>query len=171
MLTMETDRLLLRPFRAEDFDELHHILSDAKTMQFWPAPFSREATQGWMERNIVRCADDGHGRMAMVQKQTGVIVGDCGIVPLEINGALENDLGYIVHHAFWNRGYASEAAAAQLDFGLRSLLLKRICANMPTTHGASRRIAEKIGMQYAGEFLNTRNRMIPTCLYTAETAD
>ncbi|MCW3062499.1 MAG: family acetyltransferase [Capsulimonas sp.] len=168
MLPQETDRLLLRPFKTADFDEIHHVLSDAKTMQFWPAPFSEEATRDWIKNNISQYSNDGCGRMAIVQKQTGVLVGHCGIARIEVNGVLENDLGYIVHHAFWNRGYASEAAAAHLDFGLRDLHLGRVSANMPASHGASRRVAEKIGMLYAGQFLNPRNRMISTCLYAAE---
>jgi RimJ/RimL family protein N-acetyltransferase len=168
MSTFDTPRFFIRPFRDTDLDTLHGILSDPVTMRFWPAPFTREQSEQWLHRNIARVAENGLGRMALILRETQALIGDCGIVRLEIDGRLENDLGYIVHHAHWGKGYTTEAAGALRDYGFETLGLTRLCANMPADHSASRRVAEKIGMQWEREFVNNRNRGIRTCLYAAE---
>jgi RimJ/RimL family protein N-acetyltransferase len=166
---IETRRLILRHFEPDDEADLHRILSDPTTMSFWPAPFSREASRDWLNRNIARYSEHGLGRLAVILKETNELIGDCGIVQSEIDGQPENDLGYIIFHAFWNRGYAAEAAEACKTYGFDRLKLHRICANMPVDHLASRRIAEKIGMRLEKEFPNRRNRNILTCLYAVES--
>jgi len=66
---------------------------------------------------------------------------------------------------YWGQGFGFEAANALLIYGLTDLKLQRICANMPATHNASRRVAEKLGMKLDKQFLNSRNREILTCVY------
>ena len=165
MTLIETPRLRLRPFTRTDLDILHGLLSDPATMRFWPAPFTREQTAQWLERNIARFMADGLGRMALIRRDTGTLIGDCGTVRAEIDGAWENDLGYIVHADHWGQGYATEAATALRDYGFGPLGLTRLCANMAADHLASRRVAEKIGMTLEREFDNPRNRDFRTCLY------
>lgn len=165
---IETQRLILRPFERTDVDAMYRILSDPITMTFWPTPLSLEASQAWVERQLQSYQEHGFGRLVMLVKQSGALIGDCGIVRSPIDGTLENDLGYIIFHEFWNQGYASEAAEAIKQHALDTLRLDRICANMPADHLASRRVAEKIGMSFEREFHNKRNRDILTCLYALE---
>jgi ribosomal-protein-alanine N-acetyltransferase len=170
MTRIETPRLILRPFRPDDLNGLHAILSDPTTMRFWPTPFTREQSARWLERNIERFAEERCGRMALTLRETEGLIGDCGIMRTEIDGMMENDLGYIVHAAHWGHGYATEAATALSAYGFKALGLTRLCANMPADHLASRRVAEKIGMTLEREFENPRNRGIRTCLYAVEHA-
>lgn len=168
MTVLETPRLILRPLAAPDLDDLYRIQSDPVTMAFWPTPFTREGTQTWIERSIQSHHDHGFGRYALILKENQTLIGDCGIFRSPIDGTPENDLGYILFHSYWRQGYASEAAAACLRYGLDTLKLDRVCANMAVDHIASRRTAEKIGMQLEREFHNARNRNILTCLYSIE---
>jgi RimJ/RimL family protein N-acetyltransferase len=165
MQIMETERLVLRELTLDDFESLHRILSDPITMQFWPMPFTREATQQWIERNIQHYERCGHGRWAVILKQSNELIGDCGIASSEIDGNLEYDLGYIFHYPYWGQGYASEAASACLRFAVQTLGLQRVVANMATDHRASAKVAEKLGMRRIKIFSNTRNRGITTFLY------
>lgn len=167
-MQIETQRLHLRPLTPDDLPALHRILSDPITMSFWPAPFSEDASRAWIERQMQNYQQHGFGRLALIERVSGELIGDCGIMPALIDGQPENDLGYIIFHTFWRQGYASEAAAAWLQHGFDLLQLDRICANMPVDHLGSRRVAEKIGMRLEREFHNQRNRNILTCLYAAE---
>lgn len=170
MIVLETQRLVLRQLEASDLPAMHRILSDPITMTFWPAPLSLEGARSWIDRQRQSYRDHGFGRYAVISRQDGTLLGDCGIIPSTIDGQPENDLGYIIFHTFWKRGYGSEAAEACKRYGLEQLQLRRICANMPADHLASRRVAEKIGMSFEREFYNARNRNILTCLYAVEQA-
>lgn len=164
----ETPALLLREYEADDVMSLHVILSDAITMQFWPAPFTPEATTNWIERQMRSYAERGYGRWAVISKETGEQIGDVGFMDTNINGPNEVDLGYIIHYPYWRQGFAVEAAAACLAYAREHLPIDRVIANMAHDHLASRRVAERLGMSYAGEFINPRNRNIRTLLYTIE---
>ncbi|RIX50162.1 N-acetyltransferase [Paenibacillus nanensis] len=162
-----TDKLLIRRYTPDDLPKLHALLSDPVTMQFWPAAFTFEQSEQWMTRNM-ESYSQGYGRMAVILRENQEIVGDAGLLKYEIDGVLENDLGYIISSAYWNRGFGFEAAEAVMKHGFEELGLKRICANMPVDHIASRKVAEKLGMTLEKQFLNRRNRNLPTCLYAIE---
>ena len=164
---IETKRLLIRKYTAEDVPALHKILSDPVTMSFWPAPFSLEQTRGWIERSIKSYDEYGFGRMAVILKATGAVIGDCGIIfNYELKGKKENDLGYIIHNPYWGKGYGAEAAGAVMQYAFETLKLERIIANMAFDNIASARVAEKIGMKKEKEFYNPRNRNILTYLFS-----
>ena len=157
---------MIREYSSGDIAPLHKILSDPVTMSYWPEPFSPEQTQLWVERSIESCNKNGFGRFALIKKTTGEFIGTAGIMISEVNGKNENDLGYIIYFPFWNSGYATEAAGAILCWGIDSIGLARISANMAVDNTASARVAQKIGMTIETEFLNRRNRDKLTFLYS-----
>ncbi len=162
---IETPRLRLRQLVTADIEQLYPILSDPLTMRFWPRPFTRDESCEWIERNLRHYQDVGFGRYAIILKENGMMVGDCGIVPSVVDAREVYDIGYILHHPFWGQGFATEAAAAVRDHGLRTLGLPALHANMAHDHEASRRVAERIGMTKIGEFENSKNRGIRTFLF------
>ncbi|WP_409340255.1 GNAT family N-acetyltransferase [Paenibacillus sp. MBLB4367] len=165
---IETPRLLIKPYMMEEMERLLPILTDAQTMSFWPAPFTKEQTEGWLLRSIASYEKHGYGRWGIELKESGELIGDVGIQVSEIDGTLERDLGYIIHWPFWHKGYAVEAADACLHYGLKELGLSRICANMPYDHYVSKRVAEKIGMTFEKQFHNQKNRGILTYLFSIQ---
>jgi RimJ/RimL family protein N-acetyltransferase len=167
-MMIETPNLLLREVSIDDLDALHSILSDAETMSFWPRPFTRDETLAWIERSIASYADHGFGRYAVVLKESGEIIGDCGIIRTTVNGTPANDIGYIIHRDHWGNGYATEAARAVMEHAFTTLGLDTLLANMAHDNHPSRRVAEKLGMTKIGEFNNERNRGILTNLYVME---
>lgn len=168
MCVAETSRLLLREYSPNDATELYEILSNSQTMSFWPASFSRSQAEEWLQRNLTRYREWGFGRWAVVLKDTNRLIGDCGIVIAEIDGQLEYDLGYIIHHPYWQQGFAYEAALVCKDYAFRELKITRLCANMPYNHEGSRKTAEKIGMIKEKEFYNPKNRNILTYIYSIQ---
>lgn len=161
---IETKRLILREWEPTDLEELYKILSDPETMSFWPEPFTREGAQSWIDNSKQSFKQYGFGRMAMVLKESNVIIGDCGFKRATIDGKEENDLGFIVYKDFWKQGFGREAALATFKYGIQKLGLSRIVANMEDSHIASRTVAEQIGLKLEKTFLNQRNRNKKTLL-------
>ena len=165
---IETENLLLRDYTGEDVGELFVILSDPVTMSFWPRPLTREEARAWIARSIESFQEHGFGRYAITLKRDKRIIGDCGILRIEKAGELVNDLGYIIHHPYWRKGYAVEAARAVVGHAFDCLNLDVIHANMPHDHDSSRKVAERIGMKRVGEFINERNGNVRTLLYAID---
>jgi [ribosomal protein S5]-alanine N-acetyltransferase len=163
-----TRRTILRPYTGTETPLVLPIFSDPTTMSFWPEPLDEETVATWIERNARSFETTGLGRMMVEDRETGAIVGDCGIMRAEIDGRMENDLGYIIHHPYWGAGLATECALACLQYGVSRLGLRRVVANMPHDHVASIRVAERLGMALERTFSNSRNRDIPTHLYVYE---
>jgi RimJ/RimL family protein N-acetyltransferase len=143
---LETERLRLRPYTLDDLDALFEILGDPETMTYYPEPYSRDRTLGWIENNVRRYEVDGFGLWAMELRETGGFVGDCGPAVREVDGQREVEIGWHVNRAWWNRGLATEAARACAEYCFSALGLERVISLIRPENLPSRRVAEKIGM-------------------------
>ena len=94
---IETERLSLRELTPEDFMPLYEIVSDPETMQHYPAPFDEERTRGWISWNMENYRRYGFGLWAVVLKETGEFIGDCGISIQNIDGEMLPEIGYHIH--------------------------------------------------------------------------
>lgn len=150
-LHLETERLILRPLALDDLDDMASLLGDAEALSLWGDPLDREGALGWIERNRERYRTHGYGRCAVVWNETGELVGDCGLIPTEVEGTPETELGWIVRRTWWGRGIAPEAAAAWRDHAFDVLGLERIVSMVSERNPASRRVAEKLGMNLERE--------------------
>jgi ribosomal-protein-alanine N-acetyltransferase len=148
---LETDRLRLRPLRREDVEGLLVILGDPETMRFYPAPYTRELVEEWIEDSINRYRSDGFGLWAVELKATGELVGDCGPAVREVLGVREIELGWHVNRALWGQGLATEAAAGCRDWVFCNIPTSQLIALVRPENARSRRVAEKIGMTVKGE--------------------
>jgi len=162
-MDLASDRIAIRPWTLDDVDALHAILSDPITMSFWPAPFTREQTNAWIERSIQHYEVNGYSRCALIYRADGLLIGDIGLLRTVITGLDVVDLGYIVDRRWWGQGIATEGAIMTRDSAFAAGL-GSLHANMATNHLASRRVAAKIGMREVLEFDNPRNRGIRTVL-------
>ncbi len=150
-LTLQTERLTLRPLTLEDLDEMSTLLGDAEALALWGEALDREGARSWIERNLARYASHGFGRCAVIWRASGELVGDCGLIPTVVEGTDEVELGWITRRSFWGRGIATEAGAAWRDYGLGVLGLDRIISMIDERNAASRRIAEKLGFSVERE--------------------
>ncbi len=146
MRILETPRLALREFLPEDVDALSVILSDPETMRFYVKPFDRNGVEEWIARNRQRYVKDGHGLWAVILKANGELIGDCGLVLQEVDGANEIEIGYHVRRDHWGQGVATEAARACRDFGFARFPVERLISLIRPENTPSRRVAEKNGM-------------------------
>jgi len=161
---LRTPRLELRPWRMEDAEAALAIYGDARVMRYLGAQGAsggatpipdletmRERMQKWLEAP----ADAGGlpGRLAIVEKGTGVAVGTVILKRLPDGEGRETadvEVGWHLRPDRWGRGYATEAARAMLAFGFGTLGLHRIFATCDPENRPSARVMEKVGMRYEG---------------------
>lgn len=149
---IETRRLLLRPMRPEDVDDLLLIFTDPNVMaSFGDVLFDRAQMERWVGRNLEHQARHGYGLFSVIHKADNLLIGDCGLEHLEAEGTQETELGYDLRSDYWNQGLATEAAAAVRDHAFRALELPRLISLIRTGNAASRRVAEKIRMRLAAD--------------------
>lgn len=143
---LETDRLVLRPFAAEDLDGIHAVLGDAENMRYYPAPFTRDQSRRWIEWNLGHYRSHGHGLWVLESKETGELLGDCGLIPQVVDGRREVEVGWHVRRDRQRQGLATEAARACCRYAFEDLALRRLISLIRPENVPSRRVAEKLGM-------------------------
>ncbi|MGI6254613.1 MAG: GNAT family N-acetyltransferase [Acutalibacter sp.] len=153
MHTIETERLVLRPWKAEDLDDLYHYAKNPAVgpNAGWKPHESLEESQkileSWLQEDESKSCT-----WAIVPKDTGRA---SGTISLDQNGRRPNvpdcrELGYALAQEEWGKGYMTEAAVAVLRYGFEELHLNLITVRHYTTNQRSRRVIEKCGFQYEG---------------------
>jgi len=147
--SIETARLLLRPFVAEDLDDYSRLIfADAEVMRYLPkrdlAPRARA------ERTLTIFTEHwslyGFGVWAVTDKVTGDFLGHCGLGHVPEAGEIE--VLYALGRTYWGRGIASEAARASVRFGFETAQLTRLIALAVPANIGSRRVMEHLGFEY-----------------------
>ena len=88
MIILETQRLFLREMNMNDYYALYAVLADREIMQHYPYIFDEERVKSWIERNMNRYRENGFGLWAVCLKETGEMVGDCGLTLQNIDGKM-----------------------------------------------------------------------------------
>ncbi len=146
-----TDRLRAREMNPYDISFVAAMLGDARVMRFYPKVLDRDESLAWIERQRGRYRDDGHGLWLIEERATGVPVGQCGVTVQEVDGAPEIEVGYLLHHDHWKRGFATEAAQAARDWAVARYPGRRIISLVRPENVASCAVAERNGMRVVGE--------------------
>ena len=149
---IETERLFLRELVASDKEELAKILSDPESMKFYPKPFSDKKVEDWIKWSIDNYKRYRHGLWAVILKEGNVFLGDCGITMQDIDGEKLPELGYHIKNEYCNKGYATEAAKACMDYAFRTLDYPVLYTYTKHDNKPSARVAEKNGMSFVKYF-------------------
>ncbi|WP_281986947.1 GNAT family N-acetyltransferase [Aquimarina aggregata] len=152
MHIISTKRLILRELSNNDIMPLFEILSDKETMQYYPATYTVEMTQSWINRNINSYRENGFGLWAVVLKKSEKMIGQCGISLQNIDRDIVPEIGYHIHKQHWNQGYATEAAKTAMDYGFKNLNMNNIYIHTYVKNVPSKHIAEKLGMSKVKEY-------------------
>ena len=115
-LILQTPRLSLREMTWDDLDFVAMMLGDPLVMRHYPKCHSRDEAKAWLQKQLERYRDDGHGFWLAVSRSTGEPIGQIGLLKQQVDGASEPEIGYLVHHPYWRQGYAAEAAGAVRDY-------------------------------------------------------
>ncbi len=143
------ERLDFRMIKATDFDDWLPFFVDPRTSQYWvmeqlPAA---QACAHWYARQSERLRDQRGGMNALIERQTGALVGHCGLLIQMVEDQAEVEIGYALLPAFWGRGFASEAARASRDFAFQNHLAESLISIISCTNVPSQQVAKANGMQ------------------------
>lgn len=156
---IEKERLFLREMTMDDFDALYKVLSDKDIMQHYPYAFDESRVKNWIERNINRYKNDGFGLWAVCLKETGEMIGDCGLTLQNIDGQMLPEIGYHIRKDCQGRGYAKEAAAATRDWAWENTSYPALYSYCKYTNIPSYKTAEAIGMKFDKEYPDEANEI------------
>jgi len=162
-MVLETERLILREMDHNDFNSLYAVLADSDIMEHYPYTFDEDRVRNWISRNMERYQKDGFGLWAVVLKETGEMIGDCGITMQNIHDHLLPEIGYHIRKDQQRKGYASEAAAACIRFAFENYAFPAVYSYMKHTNIPSQRTAMKNGMVFIEKYPDLDNGT--TCVY------
>jgi len=150
--TLETERLILRPHRLEDFDDYAAIWADPDVVRFITgSPISRENSWSRMLRVAGLWHLMGFGFLAIEEKGTGRLLGEAGFQDMRrefqpsIEGTLET--GWALVPSVHGRGYATEAVTAMISWGKAHFPDHRMTCIISPENAASLRVAAKLGFR------------------------
>ena len=158
-MVIETDRLIMREMTEDDFDALYAVLADSDIMQHYPYTFDGDRVREWIRKNIERYKVFGFGLWAVVLKETGEMIGDCGLTMQIINEQIRPEIGYHIRKDCQQRGYASEAAKAVRDWTFMNTPFNIIYSYMKDTNVPSYRTAMAYGCHLVDEFEDDTNKI------------
>ena len=149
--TLETERLLLRPFQMSDALEVRRLGGDirvAENLSQMPHPYPEGRAEEWISGQQADYEAGKNLNFAITLKETGALMGSIGLHPKE--DLLRAEIGYWVGVPFWGKGYTTEALGEMIRFGFDDFALQRIFATHFVTNPASGRVMEKVGMKLEG---------------------
>ncbi|WP_253306918.1 GNAT family N-acetyltransferase [unidentified bacterial endosymbiont] len=179
MIIIETARLILRHWRADDGAPLTLINQDPQVMEHLPKRLTPAETRAMIQR-INHCIEQrGFGLWAVALKQSGVLIGFIGLSTPAFEAPFTPcvEIGWRLSAAHWGQGYATEGAKTALAYGFTKLSLQEIVAFTIPENQRSLRVMQQIGMQrdHQGDFAHPKfpsdHRLSRHLLYRIQRSD
>ena len=167
-MIIETERLILREMQPGDFDALYRVLADSDIMRHYPYTFDEKRVRGWIERNMERYRIFGFGLWAVCLKESGEVIGDCGLTMQNIGGVIKPEIGYHIRADKQRMGYAKEAAKAVCDWAFENTPFCEIYSYMKYSNEPSAKTAAAYGCRLADEFPDEENGITRVFMITKE---
>lgn len=149
--TLLTKRLILRPARMSDAQDLYEYSRDPEVARhvLWEAHRSIHQTRAYIRYLLRQYRNASPGTFVIVLRDSGKVIGTIGFMWVQPENR-SSEVGYSLSRDYWNRGLMTEALAATLDFGFTQLNLNRIEAQHECDNPASGHVMKKAGMQHEG---------------------
>lgn len=153
MIILETDRLILRKLTNDDKHDLSLVLQNKDVMYAYEHAFSDEEVGIWLNNQLRRYKDDGFGLWAVILKETGALIGQCGLTIQQIGNKNVVEVGYLFNKAYWHKGYATESAIACKNFAFNNLNIDEVYSIIRENNTSSINVARRNGMTLKGKFV------------------
>ena len=184
MFSLKTERLFLRPFKAEDIILLNELHDDPKVTKLvgWAEPPSAKDNHAWLDSTLKAYEVDGLGQLAIYLKETGGFIGRGGLRIVEVEKYPSEDLpkwywyrgsapanmevthcteiGYTFAASHWGKGYATEAVKGLCQYAFEQDIDDSIVAVTFPENAASQRVLEKAGFVRSGEVFGLGRRLV-----------
>ena len=145
-MKIETDRLVIRSMQERDLESLATLWTDPNVTYYMSGPRNYEEVIKSLKEDIQTERD--FGLWPVIEKGTDQIVGHCGIIDKEVENENEYEIVYMLSKSVWGQGYATEAAAAIIDYAYKQLGLGRVIALISPGNTKSEKVAVKNGLRY-----------------------
>ncbi|MCI5056945.1 MAG: GNAT family N-acetyltransferase [Flavobacteriales bacterium] len=149
LLGEETQRLSFRLLEDSDFAAWMSLFDSEDTARFLgidPRLTQEEQCKEWFKRSFARYEKGLGGMNAIVEKSSGNLVAQCGLLIQTVEGVERMEIGYSVLPKYRNQGYASEAAQKCRDFAFENRFWDDIISIVHIENEPSAKVAEKNGM-------------------------
>ena len=150
---METERLVLRKWRAKDREPFACMNADAEVMRYFPRPVSRAESDAFVDRIDAHLGMHGFGLFALERKEDGAFLGFTGLHHGPAGTPVEDDIeiGWRLARAYWRQGYAHEAASACIDWFWRETAHPRLVSFTTVSNTPSQNLMRKLGFEHRPE--------------------
>ena len=145
-----TARLRLRELTSADLDFVAAMMGDVEVTRYYGRRFSRSDAEVWLDQQLERYREDGHGLWLVLDRQAGTPMGQIGLMLQDVDGEELPEVGWLLHRPFWGCGYATEAAAATRDAAFSRWRYGAVISLIRPENVPSQKVAERIGMRPGG---------------------
>ncbi|MGN4126031.1 GNAT family N-acetyltransferase [Lysinibacillus sphaericus] len=143
---IKSQRIVIREFEPHDWQAIYAYTSDKNVMKYIPeGVFSEEDAKNFVRKNM-----DDAKNFPVVLIDENILIGHMVFHPYF--GKHTYEIGWVFNPKYYNKGYASEAAQALLNYGFKDMQLHRIIATCQPQNIPSYKVMEKIGMRKEGYF-------------------
>lgn len=152
-MILETERLYLREMESSDYPALCKILQDKEVMYAYEHAFDDNEVREWLLKQLNRYEEDGFGLWAVIEKETGEMIGQCGLTMQQCGEKEVIEAGYLFQKAYWHKGYATEAARACKKYAFDTLGVDEVFSIIRDNNIASQKVAKRNNMTERGSII------------------
>lgn len=159
MTMLATARLILRDLQESDLPTLIAMNQDPEVMQYFPKPYSQAESLRLYQGIQDEVKAYGYSLWAVEEKSSQEFIGLVGLHHSDLRifaGKEAVEIGWRLRKEFWNRGYATEAAQACLDFAFQQTGLSEVYSFTSLLNLPSQKVMQKLGMEFVKEFDNEK---------------
>ncbi|GLR08228.1 GNAT family N-acetyltransferase [Mixta theicola] len=154
-MVLETNRLILRQWRKEDYSVYAKLTSDPEVMRYFPSPLSEEQSFKQADTLKSKIAKKGWGFWAVELKESKEFIGFIGLNTVDADSGIPHapmiEVGWRLLATHWGKGYATEGAKRAIQYAFEELEATEIYSFTALVNKPSQRVMIKSGMQNIGE--------------------
>jgi [ribosomal protein S5]-alanine N-acetyltransferase len=166
---LQTPRLIFRALSLSDKAPLMEFFTDPHATEFLFIDTDIEKyADDWLARQLSRYRNAGDGLCAVELRETGELIGQCGLIWQFVDGIPKWEVGYHFIRRFWGNGYATEAAVASRDFCFENEMAETLISLIHPDNVRSQAVASRNGMSF---WKNTNFKGIPTQVFRIRRED
>ena len=151
--TLETENLILRPFKDDDVDDYFGVLDSPEVRRWLHIPESLDRSDAWQQMAwfVGQWELRGTGHWALEEKKSGQFVGRAGLHRPERHDWPGVEVGWVLHPDYWGKGYATEAGAVAVRYGFEELQVDKLFSCILPENHRSQAVAKRLGFEFLEE--------------------
>lgn len=155
----ETERLIFKKIDPFDFHAWIEFFKDPSSFEYWEVELESPEIEceNWYKKQLGRYDKDQGGMNALIEKQTGKLVGHCGLLIQKVDGRTELEIAYSLLGNGRKKGYATEAVIKCRDHAFENSYAESLISIISLPNIPSANVAIKAGMKVVRQTVYNRN--------------